>query len=229
MVHDSGDFLRCNRGIMSDIELEKIAGSRILLVGLGGLGGHIANSLVRLGVRSIAVVDFDHFTVPNLNRQLFSSLENIGKHKVDVIIENLVGINPKSEIIAYHVPVQEIDVSAFDETDMIIDAVDTIETKLWLEKVAQAHNKPLLHGAIGGWYGQVGISLPNSNLLHNFYQGANDGLERTLRCPTFVPPIIANIMVAEMVKYLLGRSPNLANQIMMVDMLHNDSRIVMKV
>ena len=73
-----------NRGILSETELEKVSQTRILLVGLGGLGGHLVNSLARLGVRSLMLVDYDRFSPTNLNRQLFSSTETLGKYKADV-------------------------------------------------------------------------------------------------------------------------------------------------
>jgi len=228
MTNTTESFFQSNRGIMSETELEKVSQTRILLVGLGGLGGHLANSLTRLGIHSIVLVDDDRFSSSNLNRQLFSSTENLGEYKTDVVLRELKKINPDIELVAYHLPVQDIEVSVFDTVDLIIDAVDEIKTKLFLETMGKEHHKPLLHGAIGGWYGQMGISLPGSNLIHDFYGGAGKGLEKALGSPTFIPPIIANMMVAEMIKFLLGRSPNLANQMMMADLLNHEMRIVSK-
>jgi tRNA A37 threonylcarbamoyladenosine dehydratase len=72
-----------NLGIMSSMELDAIQNKKIMIVGLGGLGGHVADSLVRLGVSRIMLVDFDVFEVSNLNRQLYSTHENIGEYKVN--------------------------------------------------------------------------------------------------------------------------------------------------
>jgi len=217
-----------NRGIMSDAELEKVSKTRILLVGLGGLGGHLANSLTRLGIHAIALVDDDRFSVSNLNRQLFSSTETLGKYKTEAVSKELMKINPEIELTSYPIRIQEIDTAVFGKIDLIIDAVDDIKTKLYLEAVGKKHRIPLLHGAIGGWYGQIGLSLPGSNLLSDFYGDAPRGLEKALGSPTFIPPVIANLMIAEMIKFLCGRFPNLANQLMMVDVLNHDSRVVFK-
>jgi len=73
--HEFDARLEKNFGIFSPAELSKIAKTRVLIVGLGGIGGYLANALARLGVRQLTLVDFDKFKVTNLNRQLFSSLK----------------------------------------------------------------------------------------------------------------------------------------------------------
>ncbi len=217
-----------NAGIMSDMEMEKVASTRVLLVGLGGLGGFVASSLARLGVRSLVLVDYDRFSTSNLNRQLFSSIDTLGKPKVDVLVSELKKINPDMEITAFFDTVHNLKSSVFENVALIIDAVDQIQTKLFLETIGEKHHKPLLHGAVGGWYGQVGISLPGSHLLHDFYGLSPEGLEKTMGSPTFIPPIIANLMVAEFIKYITHRPGVLANQILMVDTLNNNEKIVFK-
>jgi molybdopterin-synthase adenylyltransferase len=215
-----------NTGIMTMAEMEKIAQTRVLLVGLGGLGGFVASSLARLGVRSLVLVDYDRFSSSNLNRQLYSSVDTLGKSKVDVLVGELKKINPDIEITAFLDSVYNLDASVYEKVGLIIDAVDEIKTKLFLENVGEKHRKPLLHGAVGGWYGQVGISLPGSQLLHDFYGNFSEGLEKTMGAPTFIPPIIANLMIAELIKFVNHRPATLTNKIMMVDTLNNVEKIV---
>ncbi len=215
-----------NTGIMTIAEMEKIAQTRVLLVGLGGLGGFVASSLARLGVRSLVLVDYDRFSSSNLNRQLYSSVDTLGKSKVDVLVGELKKINPDIEITAFLDSVYNLDASVYEKVGLIIDAVDEIKTKLFLENVSEKHRKPLLHGAVGGWYGQVGISLPGSLLLHDFYGSFSEGLEKTMGAPTFIPPIIANLMIAELIKFVNHRPGTLTNKIMMVDTLNNVEKIV---
>lgn len=213
---------------MSESEMEKVASTRILLVGLGGLGGFVANSLARLGVKSLVLVDYDRFSTSNLNRQLFSSVDTLGKSKVDVLVGELKKVNPDIEITAFLDSVYNLDASVYEKVGMIIDAVDEIKTKLYLETVCEKHHLPLLHGAVGGWYGQLGISLPASHLLHDFYGASKEGLEKTMGAPTFIPPIIANLMIAEFIKYFTHRTGVLSNQILMVDTLNHSEKIVFK-
>lgn len=217
-----------NLGIMSESEWVSLSNSKVLIVGLGGLGGHIADSLVRLGVRSIILVDYDRFDPTNLNRQLYSSTETIGKFKVDVIFEAMGKLNPEVELSKYCLRVQDLDPVVFECVDIIIDAVDDIETKLFLEKTASRYQKPLLHGAVGGWYGQIGLLMPGSFLLKGLYEDASVGAERWLGSPTFTPAVVANMMVSEWVKYVLHRPEVLIDQIMMIDLLHHQYRVVIK-
>lgn len=217
-----------NKGIMNEEEMEKIAQTRVLLVGLGGLGGFVASSLARLGVRSVVLVDYDRFSTSNLNRQLYSSVDTLGKSKVDVLVTELKKINPDIGITAFLDSVYNLDDAVFEKVGIVIDAVDEIKTKLFLETLSEKHHKPLLHGAVGGWYGQVGVSLPGSHLLHDFYGASVQGLEKTMGAPTFIPPIIANLMVAEFIKYVAPRPGVLTNQILMVDTLNNSESIVFK-
>lgn len=215
-----------NTGIMTMAEMEKIAQTRVLLVGLGGLGGFVASSLARLGVKSLVLVDYDRFSPSNLNRQLYASVDTLGKSKVDVLVGELKKINPDIEITAFLDSVYNLDASVYEKVGLIIDAVDEIKTKLFLETISEKHHNPLLHGAVGGWYGQVGISLPGSSLLHDFYGIVSEGLEKTMGAPTFIPPIVANLMVAEMIKFVNRRPGVLTNKIMMVDTLNNVEKIV---
>ncbi len=217
-----------NFGIITQHDFLKLRNIRVLIVGLGGLGGHIANNLVRLGVMSIDMCDHDAFEITNLNRQLFSSHATIGQYKVDVVKASLLAINPDINVNIDAVRVQELDDHVFDNIDLMIDAVDDIATKLYLEHVACKHGKPLLHGAVAGWYGQIGLVMPESYLLQELYQGKHQGLERTLGSPTFTPAVVASMMTCEFVKYIMGHEQALINKIMMIDLLNHDYRVLLE-
>ncbi|MBU1141197.1 MAG: ThiF family adenylyltransferase [Firmicutes bacterium] len=215
-----------NLGILSIKDYNQIKKSHILLVGLGGLGGYIAHGLVRLGVESLILVDFDIFQLSNLNRQLFSNHLNLNLNKTAVIKQALLEINPNVKITIYTQKIETIDIEVFRDIDIIIDGVDDIFVKCYLEKLGVALNKPLLHGAIGGWYGQLGFIMPGSNLLSELYGKNHHGIEKTLKSPTFTPAIVANMMIGEFVKFVIGDSHTLINQIMMIDLLNHDYQIV---
>jgi molybdopterin-synthase adenylyltransferase len=223
------DIRSQNLGIMTLSELDIINKQKVMIIGLGGLGGHIANSLVRLGVQQLILVDFDCFQPSNLNRQLFSSLENLGQYKVISIKSELYKIRKDMTINTYVERVQSLSAQVFLNVDIIFDAVDCIETKKYIEQVASKNQIPLIHGAIAGYYGQIGISTPNSKLLSTLYEEGNIGLEKELKCPTFIPPIVANMMVVEFVKYHINFKDALVNQILMIDTLNHEYQIVLKV
>ncbi|MCF7931345.1 MAG: ThiF family adenylyltransferase, partial [Acholeplasmataceae bacterium] len=98
-----------NLGIMSEETYNKIINCKIMIVGLGGLGGYLANHLVRLGVNHLTLVDYDRYTLSNLNRQLFSSLETVGKYKAEVIKEHIHKINPQCMIEVALTDIKDID------------------------------------------------------------------------------------------------------------------------
>ena len=217
-----------NLGILSEKEWLALSKTKILIIGLGGLGGYLANSLIRLGIRELILIDPDQFSSSNLNRQLFSSHDSIGKFKVEVVKSELLKISSNLDIEIHKDCVQNLDVNTFDKIDIIVDCVDDIPTKLFLEEKASIHLKPLLHGAIGGWYGQIGIALPGSNLLHEMYGNQDSGLETSLRSPTFMPAVVANLMVSELVKFFLNKTEVLRNQIMMIDVLNHEYKVIYK-
>jgi len=215
-----------NLGILTQLESDDLMNTKVLIVGLGGLGGYIANSLTRLGVKSMILVDYDSFEVSNLNRQLFSQHINLGEKKTDVLKRELLSINPFVNITTYSNKIETLDDSLLQDIDILIDAVDNIHTKCYLEKLGTKLNKPLLHGAIGGWFGQFGLIMPGSNLLNELYETHTPGLEKTLKSPTFTPGIIANLMVSEFVKFITKKEHSLINQIMMIDLLNHDYQII---
>ncbi len=215
-----------NMGILSLEELQTIKNTNILVVGAGGLGGYICNSLIRLGVKHLTIIDYDDFEISNLNRQIFSTVKTLNKAKVTVTKEELLKINPQAIIKILKIKYDEaISKSLYDSIDIVFDAVDNIKTKLLLEEHCTRFNKSLIHGAIGGWYGQIGIILPHSNILKELYKDKVDGIEKTLKSPTFIPGIVGNMMISEFLKYRLQKE-SLTNKILFIDVLDHEYRII---
>ena len=215
-----------NLGIMTKNQFEILKQKHILIIGLGGLGGYVAHGLVRMGVHQLTLIDYDRFDKSNLNRQLFSNRQTIGSYKVDVLKEALLSINPNVKINIYKESVLELDFTALKPFDLVIDALDDIIIKCALEGIASTYEVPLLHGAIGGWYGQLGISLPHSNLLRDFYGSTVKGLEETMKNPAFTPAVIANMMVSETVKYFLFNDVALNNKIFAIDLFNHTYQLL---
>lgn len=210
-----------NLGIMSISEQTTIQSKRVAIVGLGGLGGHVANNLVRLGVGEIHLIDFDTFDESNINRQLFSNHKNLGLYKVDVIKSELKAINPNCNIFSYSNRIETIDDAIFEKIDYLIDAVDTPSVKKYIASLSKRLNKTFLHGACAGWYGQVGWITQNCNLIHQLYESDEKGLEDVLLNPTFTPSIVASMMAAEFVKYILNSNQATVDELLLIDILNN--------
>ena len=209
---------KMNMGVLTEEDLETLQKIEVIIVGLGGLGGYMVNQLIRLGVINMTLIDFDSFSESNLNRQLFSNRSVIGKYKVDVIYEELKKINPNAAIKCIKKKVQDIrEISG----DYIIDCVDNIETKIYLSKLSKSLNLPLLHGACGGWYGQVGWINSKCSLIEELYLDEEKGIEKELLNPPFIVNAVASIMACEFVKMIKNDPNTVLNELLMIDLIDN--------
>ncbi len=222
------DTFYANRGVLDDKTCDAIREANVVVVGLGGLGGHLANALVRMGVRKLTLIDPDTYVQSNLNRQLFSGKDTIGKRKVDVVEQALKAIMDDLEIVTYAERVEAVDDAVFHQADVVFDGVDDPRVKRALERRAGETNTLMVHGAIGGWYGQVAVLKPPSTLLASLYEDKEGGLERDLRCPTFTLGVISYWMVAAWAKHVLKHPSAKVNQLVMIDLLNDACEIMVE-
>ncbi len=134
------------RLILGDAAIEKLKASHVALFGLGGVGGYCLEALVRGGVGALDLYDGDVFTTSNLNRQLLSSTEVLGREKTSVAKERALSIRPDAKINTYQMfylpeKADEIDFSAYD---YVIDAIDTVTAKISLIEQAKKANVPVI-------------------------------------------------------------------------------------
>lgn len=210
-----------NLGVMTKQQQRDLHSKSVVIIGLGGLGGHVANNLARLGVGTMYLIDFDVFDETNINRQLFSNHENIGKYKVDVVKEKLLAIYPSCNIIVHNKKIETLELNDVLHIDYIIDAVDSPLVKKFISSFSNKRNIPLLHGACAGWYGQLGWITPGCPLIHQLYEHEDNGLEKDLLNPTFTPSFIASMMAAEFVKYIQHPAKATVDQLLLIDILNN--------
>lgn len=124
--------------LVGDSVMDRIAGARVIIFGVGGVGSWCAESLVRSGIRRLTIVDSDRVCVTNINRQLMATTKTVGQVKVDVLKRRLLEINPTAEIQALQqIYSAETSASFHLETyDYIIDAIDSLENKVHLIRTA---------------------------------------------------------------------------------------------
>lgn len=126
--------------------LEKLLRAKIIVYGIGGVGSFVVEGLIRAGIENIVLVDNDVISPSNLNRQIHATIENIGKRKIDCMKERILSINPNVKIETY----MPQDIEGGEETlinnaiDYVIDAVDTVTTKLKLIIKAKEQNIPII-------------------------------------------------------------------------------------
>ena len=130
-------FSRVERLVGPD-GLAKLGRSRVILFGVGGVGGWCAESLVRSGIGHLTIVDPDCVDVTNINRQLPATSSTVGLPKVEVLRERLLDINPHCEVIALQKRYEAGVTWGLDGYDIIIDAIDSLKDKAALILEASA-------------------------------------------------------------------------------------------
>ncbi|BCG48027.1 Tungsten-containing aldehyde:ferredoxin oxidoreductase cofactor synthesis adenylyltransferase [Citrifermentans bremense] len=211
-----------NRNMISIEEQLKLFRSRVAVIGCGGLGGYVIEELARIGVGHIVAIDPDVFEEHNLNRQILSTPATLGKAKVDAAVDRVAEINPAVTVT----PVQDYFCLAngFEQLAgslVAIDALDSISYRLELAEFCTLAGIPMVHGAIGGWYGHVATQLPGDTTVQSIYRHwvAGKGIEQQLGNPAFTPAVVASLEVAEACKILLGKGELLRDRKLSIDLL----------
>lgn len=214
-----------NMKSFTEAELNIIAQKRICVIGCGGLGGYVIQSLGRFGVGGLRLVDGDVFAESNLNRQLFSTEHNLGGNKAQVCARELADIN--SSISVEAIPEMLTDGNAeatLAGCDLAMDCLDSKEARFLLDRHCASLGIPYIHGAIGGFYGQVSTVFPCDNTLEKVYShgASGGGVEKELGNPPFMPQLVAAIQCSEALKLLCGKGELLRNRLMYIDALYNE-------
>lgn len=126
--------------------IEKLKNSKVIIFGLGGVGGSAIEAIVRAGINNITLVDCDKISETNINRQIFATTKTIGKLKVEAAKERLIEINPNLNIEVYNLFFNKENSNGFDfsKYDYIIDAIDTVSSKIELIVCAKNSNTKII-------------------------------------------------------------------------------------
>lgn len=219
---------RMNCNAISSEEMQVLKRAKVCVVGCGGLGGHVIELLARLGMGHLVAVDGDAFARSNLNRQLLCLESSLGGNKAEEAVIRVNQVNSEVKIDAHCLYMDEGNAARLlSGCDLAVDALDNVESRLVLEDACAQKGIPLIHGAIGGWCGQVALVMPGSGLLRKIYgRGTPKGEESTLGNPSFIPAHIASIQVAECVKTLLGKKSFLSGGVLQADLLAGNFDII---
>lgn len=126
--------------------VEKLKNKHVIVFGAGGVGGYVIEALVRSGIGHISVVDNDKVSYSNLNRQIIALQNTIGKSKVEVIKERILSINPECQVHGiemFYLPENADDI-LLENYDYVVDAIDTITSKIELAKRCEEKNVKLI-------------------------------------------------------------------------------------
>mgnify|MGYP001637241864 FL=1 len=126
--------------------MDKLAGSKVAVFGIGGVGGYVCEALVRSGVGAFDLIDDDKVCLTNLNRQIIATRSTVGKYKTDVMRDRMIDINPNVEVEVhkcFFLP-ENADDFPWDSYDYVVDAVDTVTAKIALVMKCKEKNIPII-------------------------------------------------------------------------------------
>ena len=132
--------------LIGEEKLQQLQNSHVLVFGVGGVGGYVVEALVRSGIGHITIVDNDEVSLTNLNRQIIATRETIGKKKVEVMKERILSINPDCLVTGlemFYLP-ENADTIDLTKYDYVVDAIDTITSKIELAMRCEKLNVPLI-------------------------------------------------------------------------------------
>ena len=189
---------------LTEAECEILRGKRVLVVGCGGLGGHLIDMLARIGIGALRVVDGDVFEPSNLNRQLLSEMPLLGVSKAKAAAARVSRVNPEVEIEAVDSFLTEGNVRRLLLfCDAVLDGLDNIKSRRILAKECARAGIPYIYGAVNGWVAQAAISMPGDRLIEALYpEGA---VLKNKSVLSFTPALCASMQVSLCVKLLTGR------------------------
>ena len=178
-VEAGGAIFARTRLMLGEVTMDAIASAKVAVFGLGGVGGWCAESLVRTGVRRLTLVDPDLVCASNINRQLMATSSTVGRPKAEALAERLREINPDFvpdvRLLFYDASTAgEFDFSGFD---YVVDAIDSLDSKVLLIRNALASPGTTLFSSMGAAL----RSDPFQVRRDEFRKVAGDGLARALR------------------------------------------------
>lgn len=202
-------------------EQAKLLSSTAALIGLGGLGGGLLETLIRSGVGAVRGADGDTFEETNLNRQLLSEMDALGKTKAERAALRAAAVNPTVEFTPYTGFLDAAAMDVFlDGVDVAVDALGGLADRPALAAAARKRNIPLVSAAVAGYTVIVATVLPGAPSPIELLAGNKGGAsaEELLGCPSPAVMAASALQGAEVVRLLAGRQPALAGKALVIDL-----------
>ena len=213
---------------------KKIIKSKVLIIGMGGLGCPVAEFLARAGVGSIGIIDSDNVDLSNIHRQSLYDINDLKKSKVVAAKKKLKKINSEIKIRSYKIRLNKINYSKIiKEYDYIVDGSDNFKTKFLINDFCKVSKKFLVSGAISKFDGHVftfDFKNKNTPCIRSFFQEDKIS-DDILNCEYegilgTVAGIIGTIQANEILKKILNIGKNLNGYILILDLLNLNFRKV---
>ena len=185
--------------IVTRSEQQRFKDAKITVIGCGGIGGETIEMLARMGIGELVLVDEDAFDLSNLNRQTLASIADLGLDKSAVAAEKVRLINPYIKVTTFNEHADQTNIDKIiGDSDIVIDALDNVLTRVIVSRKAKEKGIAYIHGAIHGTLGQITVFLPNSaktyeemfNLPSIGKELNDETIEALKNVTSGVPPVI---------------------------------------
>ncbi|HBB78429.1 molybdopterin-synthase adenylyltransferase MoeB [Stutzerimonas nitrititolerans] len=223
------ELLRYSRQILlKQIDIDgqlKLKQSRVLIVGLGGLGSPVALYLAAAGVGELHLADFDTVDATNLHRQILHDTTSVGRTKVDSAIERLEALNPLVKVVSLRTALDADSLGpAVAAVDLVLDCTDNFAIREAVNGACVAAGKPLVSGAAIRLEGQLSVFDPrvaSSPCYHCLY---GHGSEAELTCSEAgvagpLVGLVGSLQALEALKLLAGFGEPLVGRLLLIDAL----------
>jgi len=203
----------------------KLLDSRVLLIGAGGLGSPAAYYLAAAGVGAIGIIDADVVDESNLQRQILHNTKRIGQYKAESARETIEALNPDVKVITHIERLDETNVARIiADYDVIVDGTDNFPTRYLLNDAALIANKPVVHGSVFRFEGQLTVFKPYEGPCYRCLYPEPPPPELAPSCAEagvlgVLPGIIGLLQATETIKLLLGIGEPLVGRLMTYDAL----------
>jgi molybdopterin/thiamine biosynthesis adenylyltransferase/rhodanese-related sulfurtransferase len=208
----------------------KLLGSRVLLLGAGGLGSPAALYLAAAGVGTIGIVDMDEVDASNLQRQILHNVDRIGERKVDSAKKTLTMLNPDVDVVAYDTRLSADNVlDLIDGYDVIVDGADNFPVRYLLNDASLKKHIPVVHGSIFRFEGQATVFDPYKGPCYRCMIPEPPPAELAPSCAEagvlgVLPGIVGSIQALEAIKLILGLGDSLSGRLLAYDALEQSFR-----
>jgi len=198
--------------------------SRAAVVGLGGLGGGVTELLARAGVGRLTLIDGDRFEDSNLNRQLMSTMDLLGKPKSAAAAARVAAVNPSVETAAHGVFLDTGNAARLlAGANVVVDCLDSLDSRRNLQNVCRRLKIPLVSAAVAGFSGQLTAIFPEDGGFDLIY-GPHDpdqsskGIEASLGTIPYTVTLMSALECNEAIRVLLTGRSTLRNRLLVVDL-----------
>jgi molybdopterin/thiamine biosynthesis adenylyltransferase/rhodanese-related sulfurtransferase len=201
----------------------KLLGSKVLMLGAGGLGSPAALYLAAAGVGTIGIVDMDEVDASNLQRQILHNLDRVGDRKVDSAKKTLTLLNPDVDVVTYDTRLDASNIiDIISGYDIIVDGADNFPSRYLLNDASVKLGIPVVHGSIFRFEGMVSVFHPLQGPTYRDMVPEPPPAELAPSCAEagvlgVLPGIVGSIQALEVIKVLLGIGEPLIGRILSVD------------